>query len=136
MYLCFSSSKMNFKKYILYVKFKFHQLFLIYNFIYLFFPLIGFLHQTVITDFVIMSDSDLKRSITETETSTDDSVPSKKLCKTPLISNKDSEVLSENSVSVKPEDTENDVVRATENDVGITEFISDYPGFSATMKER
>lgn len=80
-----------------------------------------------------MCDSAVKRPLSEAESSADDSLPNKKLC---TNSEEDSEILSDNFNSRKSEDFERDVVRATENDVGITEFISDYSGFTAVMKER
>lgn len=90
------------------------------------------MQQTAIY-FVSMCDSAVKRPLVEAETSADDSVPNKKLC---TNSEEDSEILSDKFNSRKSEDFQRDVVRATENDVGITEFVSDYPGFTAVMKER
>lgn len=81
-----------------------------------------------------------KRQLQESPESCDVLVKHKKLCTKVTLSKDSSGYGVDIALSKTDESHENEpeyiVMRATEDEVGITEYISDYPGFSAVMKER
>lgn len=82
-----------------------------------------------------MAECAMKRSHPEGLDSCDDSHQIKKFCSENVISDGTSDPSTHTLLS--NEDSGNNTeTRVTEDDVGITEYISDHPGFHAVMKER